>query len=294
MGCQCPRVVIPEATDGPGRPYYNREPRPAGTAGDRPTSMRSHLFLLKELVKRDFQGRYAGSVLGFVWSFVQPLWLLLLFTFVFATVMKISLVGERTENFGIFLFAGLLPWMAIQEGVTRGASAITDNSDMVNKLRFPSQILVAAVVLAALLHELIALGIFAAVLLMAGELTVAASPLLLLAMVLQIALTLGLGLLLAALNVFFRDVAQLLGMVMTGWFYFTPIVYPMSLVPERYQGLIALNPLTPLVGLYRQGMLGHSLELPAGTVSLTVFALATLVLGVWVFRRLKPAFVDEI
>lgn len=256
--------------------------------------MRSHLFLLQELVKRDFQGRYAGSVLGFVWSFVQPLWLLLLFTFVFSTVMKIPLVGERTDNFGIFLFAGLLPWMAIQEGMTRSASAITDNSQLVNKLRFPSQILVAAAVLAAILHELIALGVFVAVLLMAGELTVRASPLLLLAMALQIALTLGLGLFLASVNVFFRDVAQVLGMVMTGWFYFTPIVYPISLVPERYQGVIELNPLTPLVALYRQGLLGQGLALPDGTLALAIFSLVSLLLGAWVFRRLKPAFVDEI
>ena len=85
--------------------------------------MRHHLFLLKELVKRDFQGRYAGSALGLVWSFLQPLWMLLLFTFVFSTVMKISLAGARTGHFAIFLFCGLLPWMALQEGVMRASTA---------------------------------------------------------------------------------------------------------------------------------------------------------------------------
>ena len=106
--------------------------------------MRHHLFLLRELVKRDFQGRYAGSALGLVWSFLQPLWMLLLFTFVFSTVMKISLAGARTGHFAVFLFSGLLPWMAVQEGVSRASTAVTDNSNLVKKLSFPAEILVLA------------------------------------------------------------------------------------------------------------------------------------------------------
>lgn len=253
-----------------------------------------HLFLLKELVKRDFQGRYAGSLLGFVWSFVQPLFLLVLFTFVFATVMKISLVGERTENFGIFLFAGLLPWMAFQEGVQRGSSAITDNAELVRKLSFPSEILVLTTVLAALLHEAIALALFAVVLLGFGELSPRSLPWLLLAVPLQLAFTLGLGLLLASINVFFRDIAQLLGLVLTGWFYFTPIVYPLSLVPDRFLTVLQLNPLTALVGLYRQALLGGALTSPASLAVLVAAAVLLLAAGLWTFRRLKPAFVDEI
>lgn len=265
--------------------------------------MRHHLFLLRELVKRDFQGRYAGSLLGFLWSFVQPLWLLLLFTFVFATVMKISLVGERTESFGIFLFCGLLPWTAIHEGVLRSSTAITDNANLVKKLRFPSQILVIAVVLAGLLHEGIAAGLFFIVLVAMGELTWRGLPLLLLAVPLQLALTLGLGLVLAAVHVFFRDTAQILGMFFTGWFYFTPIVYPLSLVDRRIQLLgvelpvrswVEANPLTALVGLYRQALLGEHPALVPGTTALAVVSLALLAAGWWLFRRLRPAFVDEI
>src|SRR3954470_17371946 len=160
--------------------------------------VRHHFFLLRELVKRDFQGRYAGSALGLVWSFVQPLWMLLLFTFVFSTVMKISPVGERTGSFAVFLFCGLLPWMALQEGALRASTAITDNSSLVKKLRFPAEILVLAVVLAALLHEAIAALIFLVVVAVLGDLTWSGLPLLLLALPLQIALTVGLGLLLGS------------------------------------------------------------------------------------------------
>ncbi|HEV7517369.1 MAG TPA: phosphate ABC transporter permease, partial [Thermoanaerobaculia bacterium] len=92
--------------------------------------VRHHLFLLRELVKRDFQGRYAGSLLGFVWSFVQPLWMLALFTFVFSTVMRVRLAGGHTQHFSVFLFSGLLPWMALQEGVLRSSTAVTDNASL--------------------------------------------------------------------------------------------------------------------------------------------------------------------
>jgi lipopolysaccharide transport system permease protein len=256
--------------------------------------MRRHAFLLKELVKRDFQGRYAGSLLGFLWSFVQPLWLLGLYVFVFGTVMKISLVGERTDHFGIFLFAGLLPWMAIQEGVTRGTTAVTDNSELVKKLSFPSEILVAAVVIAALLHEAIAAGLFVLVLLLMGALDPRGLPLLALAVPLQLALTFGLGLLLAPLHVFFRDTAQLFGMLLGGWFFLTPIVYPLDLVPERYRGAIELNPLTALVDLYRRALLGGKGGDVPGLLGLVLVAAVLVVAGLWLFRRLRPAFADAV
>src|SRR5512134_557450 len=96
---------------------------------------RMRLFLLSELVRRDFQARYAGSALGFLWSFAQPLWQLLLFTFVFAGILRVELAGERTDSFALFLFCGLLPFMAVSEGITRAATAITDNATLVKKLR---------------------------------------------------------------------------------------------------------------------------------------------------------------
>jgi lipopolysaccharide transport system permease protein len=256
--------------------------------------VRSHFFLLRELVRRDFQSRYAGSALGLAWSLVQPLWTLLLLTFVFSTVMKITPVGSRTGHFAIFLFCGLLPWMALQEGVLRASTSITDNSSLVKKLRFPSEILVLSVVLSALLHEAIAGAIFLGVLASLGELRWGGLPLLLLAVPLQIALTVGLGLLLGTLHVFFRDVAQVLGMILMGWFYLTPIVYPASLVPERFQAWIELNPLTALVGLYRQALLEGEVSWVPGTVSLMLTAAVLLSIGLWLFASLKPAFVDEI
>jgi lipopolysaccharide transport system permease protein len=155
-------------------------------------------------------------------------------------------------------------------------------------------VLVLTVVLAALLHEAIALGVFLLVLTVLGELSPSALPLLALALPLQVAITLGLALGLAAINVFFRDVPQILGLVLNAWFFLTPIVYPKNLVPERFHGLIELNPLTVLVDLYRQALLGEGPRLPAGVAALAVTGAVLLCAGFWIFRRLRPQLADEI
>ena len=256
--------------------------------------MRQSLFLLKELVKRDLQSRYAGSALGLAWSFVQPLWMLLLFTFVFSTVLQIPLTGARTASFAVFLFCGLLPWLAIHESLLRAATAVTDNAGLVKKVRFPAEVLVLAVALGALFHELVAGVVFLAVLVARGELAGQGLPLLLVALPLQVALTVGIGLLLAPLHVFFRDTVQFLGIGLNAWFYLTPIVYPLGLVPERYRVWLELNPLTTLVELYRAALLDADLPPAPRLAALAGVAVALLAAGLWSFRRLKPAFPDHL
>ncbi len=209
--------------------------------------------------------------------------------------MKISPgIGERTSNFAIFLFCGLLPWMAMQEGITRATTAIIDSAGLVKKMSFPSELLVFAVVLSALLHEAIAAGIFLVVLALSGQLSLSGLPILLIAVPLQIALTVGLGLAAGAFHVFFRDTSQIIAMVMMGWFYLTPIVYPMSLVPLQLQPLLELNPLTVLVTLYREAFLGGSLPGISFLMPLILSAVIALGAGLWFFNRLRPAFADEI
>lgn len=257
--------------------------------------MARSLFLLRELVKRDLQGRYSGSLLGFFWALVQPLWQFVLFTFVFSTVMRVSPVGERTASFAVFLFSGLLPWLAFHETLVRSSTAITDNAALIKKVTFPSEILVLAVAVSALVQEALALGVFAAVLAARGEMAWSGLPWLLVAVPLQLALAIGLGLLLAGAQVFVRDVAPVVGLVLSGWFYLTPIVYPLGLVPERYRSWIAVNPLTTVVGLYRSALLGAP---PGASVvpALQLALLSGVVLsaGLLAFRRLRPAFVDSI
>jgi lipopolysaccharide transport system permease protein len=184
--------------------------------------------------------------------------------------------------------------MAVSEGVQRAATAITDNATLVKKLRFPVALLVVTVVATALVHEGIALALFLAVLAVLGEGSFVSLGWLALALPLQLALTIGLGLLLSSLHVFLRDIAQALGLVFSAWFYFTPIVYPLSRVPDVVRPWIELNPLTALVDLYRSALLGGVPSAPRGVAALAVTAAAVFLLGVVTFRRLRPSFADEL
>lgn len=254
---------------------------------------RQHLFLLRELVVRNLKSRYAGSALGLAWSLLNPLWQLLLFTFVFRLVLRFSLDGERTENFGVFLFCGLLPWMAIHEGVSRSASAITDNADLVKKMRLPAELLVASAVLGALVHAAVGGVAFLVVLALIGELSVRTLPLLLIAAPLQAVLTFGLGLGLAAVNVYFRDAAQAAGLVLNAWFYVTPIIYSLFFITEQpYRALLEWNPLTGLVYVYRAAFLGGGV--PVSLAPLLAATLAAVVFGGALFARLKHGLADEV
>lgn len=256
--------------------------------------MRRSLFLLRELVRRDFQSRYAGSLFGLLWSFVQPLWQLLLFGFVFGSVMRVPLTGEGTSSFALFLMCGLLPWLAVQEGIFRSATAITDNAALVGKVSFPSELLPLSAVLTAVLHQGIAMLLLLFALAVLGELSPGGLPLLLVALPLQLAVTSGLALLVASLQVFFRDTVQLLGMILQAWFYLTPIVYPPALVPAALQGVLAMNPLATLVALYRQALLGSAAVGVERLAGLAGFAVVALALGWALFTRLRPTFADEV
>lgn len=257
--------------------------------------MKGQLFLLKELVRRDLQSRYVGSMFGFLWSFAQPLWQLLLFTLVFSVFLKFPLPEEEiTTDFGIFLFSGLLPWMAIQEGVTRASTAIVDNAAVVKKAKLPLRILVMTPMVSALIHEAIAAAVFVVILAAQGLLGWRGLPILLLALPLQLAMTVGLGFLLCSAHTFFRDIAQVVNMVMMGWFYVTPIVFSLLFVGEKIANILLWNPLTPLVDLYRHALLGDGWVWVEGTPWLIVFSCGVFVVGWWLFGRLEGIFVDQV
>jgi lipopolysaccharide transport system permease protein len=250
---------------------------------------RSQLFLLRELVRRDFNQRYAGSVLGLAWSFIQPLWQLALLSYVFSIIMRAPMDSEPTDRFWVFLFCGLLPWMAIHEGIMRASTVIVEHADMVKKIRFPAEVLVLSVVVAPLIHQGITLAFFTVALVIAGEISWLHVLILPVPLVFQVALTLGIGYLVSAIQVYFRDAAQFLNLVMNAWFYLTPIVYPLD---WKY---VQTNPLSVLVTLYRYAFLGGDAERwLIGAGQLVTLTAGLLALGLWTFRRLKPGFADEI
>ena len=256
--------------------------------------VRHDVELLGQLIRRDLESRYRGSALGAAWSFLEPLWHLALLTLVFRVVLQVRLEGELSSSFPIFLFAGFLPWMTVQASLTRSTTAFLDHGALLKSRRCPAELFVATPVLAELVHASLAAGVFLLVLAAIGQLSLSGLWLLLIAVPLHIALVLGLGLLLALAQLFFRDVQRGLGLALSTWFYVTPIVYPLSTVPEPLHVLIQLNPLTGLTALYRAALLGGRLEFTLALASLVVAALLSLTFGLLALSAGRPVIVDEV
>jgi ABC-type polysaccharide/polyol phosphate export permease len=253
----------------------------------------SNLFLLKEMVLRDVRARYAGSGLGLLWAFAMPLLWMVIYTWVFSSILRVP-TPTGFATFPEFLMAGLLPWLAIHEAISRCATVLADNAAMVKKTVFPLESLVLSVVLAAAVNQVIAFLIFALYVAILGHLAPAYLGLALLALALQILMTFGLGCLVATVTTFARDAAHGVGIALTVLFYATPIVYPASLVPARFAPFVAANPVAHLAEWYRMAFTLHRLPEPASVLFVGVFAVAAAALGWTLFLRAKPHFADLI
>lgn len=251
------------------------------------------LFLLKEMVVRDLKSRYAGSGLGVLWAFALPVVWMLLYTAVFAVILRAP-VEPGYASFPEFLMAGLLPWMAISEGISRSASALTDNAAMVKKTVFPIETLVLSVILAAVVNQGIGFAVYGVYVALLGHFSFPWALLALPALLLQVLLTFGIGCLAATVTTFVRDAAQAIGIALTIVFWATPIVYPASLVPERFRPILAANPVTHLVEWYRRAFTLHVLPDLGSAIYLTVAAGGVAVLGAALFFRARPHFADLI
>jgi len=212
------------------------------------TSLRRLLgyrVLIQTLVVRELKARYRGSVLGFFWSFANPLLLLLVYTFVFSVVLPARFEG--VDNYALFLFCGLLPWTWFSSALTEASNSLLANGNLIRKVLFPAEVLPLVAVLANMVHFLLALPI----LILALVLFVAVPPSLTellwfpAVVAVQLLLTLALGLMLAALTVHFRDIRDLLANVLTLWFFATPILYPWTMVASRRTRASARSPAGP-------------------------------------------------
>ncbi|MGH7799256.1 MAG: ABC transporter permease [Thermodesulfobacteriota bacterium] len=242
---------------------------------------------------RDIRARYIGSFLGIFWSIIHPLTQLFIYYFIFSVVLKIKLGPEYGgTNFAIWLIAGLLPWMLFAEVVNRSPGAVLEQSSLITKMVFPSEILPLAHLAAALINHLIAVVIFIAFLMVFGY-GMSFKILLILPYLLAIGIfALGISWMLSALNVFLRDIGQIIGVFMNIWFFLTPIVYPRELIPESFQRLYGLNPMLQAVEGYRVALLGKTDIDTTGLSYLPLLGLATFALGGLIFKKLKPAFAD--
>ncbi|HYW18972.1 MAG TPA: ABC transporter permease [Nodularia sp. (in: cyanobacteria)] len=253
--------------------------------------------LLRTLVRRDLEARYKGSVLGNLWPLVNQLSQLLIYTYVFSIVLRVKLtlttLPENNFTFGLWLFAGLLPWIAFSSGLMQSASSVVVQPNLVKKVVFPLALLPLVPILSTFIESslgLMALIFFVAVNTHTLQTTLALLPLIWLT---QLLLTAGLGYLAAGLTVFLRDIPQTLGVVLNIWMYLTPIIYPASAIPEAWRNWVFwLNPLTAIAEIYRDLILVGEVQHWGEWGVANAIALMIFCLGFSVYKRLRPAFAD--
>jgi homopolymeric O-antigen transport system permease protein len=257
----------------------------------------SHRFLIWQFTRREVIGRYRGSYLGIVWSFVHPLLMLLVYTFVFGVIFKARWTGSPEEGqiaFAMNLFCGLIPYNLFAESLLRSPELILVNRNYVKKVVFPLEILPLTVLGASLIHALIStLILLLGVLVFFARLpwTVVYLPLVFVPLLF---LALGAAWFLASLGVFLRDVQHLLGVVVQFLLFLSPIFYPVTALPERFRSWMLLNPLSAIVENFRRVLLWNTAPdwLWLGLSSLLMGMAA--VAGYWWFQRTKKAFADVI
>ena len=247
--------------------------------------------LIGNLVMRDLMSRYMGSFMGVFWALVHPLVLLVSYTFVFSIVFRIKPDLEQIDNFAVFLFCGILPWVYFQDTLVRSCTSVVDHGHLIRKTVFPSEILPITLVLSNCITHLIGFAILLVVLLYYNTLGWAL-VMLPLYLVLLMLLTLGLSWLAAALQVFLRDTAQILSVVMIFWFWFTPVFYQIKMVPSAFLPWIQVNPLSHVVTGYRRILLENALPDWGSLCWLAGWAVVAFLVGGLVFRKTKREFVD--
>ncbi|MDD5175807.1 MAG: ABC transporter permease [Sterolibacterium sp.] len=246
-------------------------------------------------VRRDIAGRYAGTLLGGAWTLLQPLAMILIYTLVFSQLMHARLAGSDSPYaYSIYLCAGTLPWVLFAESIGRMTSVFLEYGNLIKKAQFPKVCLPAIALLAASFNFVAAFAIFLVFLTMIG-----AFPgwlLLPFAAVLavQLALAAGLGVMLGTLNVFFRDIGQATTVGLQFWFWLTPIVYPLAVVPQWLQDGLRFNPMVPIVTAYQRMLVNGAPPELAPLVYPAVLALLLAALGYRLFRLHGGEMADEL
>ncbi|MCJ7472754.1 MAG: ABC transporter permease [Actinobacteria bacterium] len=258
------------------------------------------LFSYRELIfiltRKELKVKYRGSALGFFWSLLNPILTMLVYSFVFSIVLR-----GGVKEFAIFLICALLPFNFLQNSVNQGSGSIISNSNLVNKIYFPREILPLSIVFSNLINfflELVALFVVLAFMGYKFYLFLYILPVLIF---IQIFLVVGMTLLVSALNVFFRDLQHLISIVMMVWFFGTPIIYPLSMVPERFQPYIKfINPMTIYSAYYRNifyyTKYPDGAGFPSALETMTAVGITFLIffIGYFVFKKLEPRFAEEI
>lgn len=246
--------------------------------------------MISSLIQRDLRGRYKGSVLGFAWTFLNPLLQLGVYTVVFSVIMRSGI-----EDYYIFLFVALIPWIFFNTSLTGGASCIISQKEMVKKIYFPREVLPISHVTCQLVNMLLSLIVVFAVLLISGKgVNVYALPYLLPVIFVEYLLALGIAFISSSLTVYLRDLEHILIIVAMAWQFLTPVMYSIDMVPEELHDVFLLNPMSSVIIAYRDILYYQQAPQLKTLLRAAVLGIGLLFVGWFLFGRLQRHFAEEL
>lgn len=258
------------------------------------TPFKNYKYLLSQLILREIKARYKQSVLGYIWIIFNPLVQLLVYSFVFSIIFKFPTNGIP---YPIFLFIGLLPWIYFQTSLSSSALVLVDNSNLLKKVNFPREVLPYSIICSKsidLFFSLLLLGFFIIFYNLNGIYNLSISPTIFYIIpffIIQVILMSGLALLLSAANLFYRDIQYVTNLMLLMWMYLTPVVYPISLVPEKYLWLYKLNPMVEIIEGYRAAIFNSPFDWLA-LISSAIISSVIFLFGFWIFKKSEKVFAD--
>lgn len=246
--------------------------------------------MIFSLVHKELRGRYKGSVLGFAWTFINPLLQLCVYTMVFSVIMKASI-----EKYYIFLFVALIPWIFFSTSVTGGSTSILSAGDMVKKIYFPREVLPISFVTGAFINMLLCFLVVFGVLFVTGfGFNYFALLYLPAVMMVEYILSIGFALLVSSLTIYFRDLSYILGIITMAWQYLTPVMYSSDMVPARLLFVWNLNPMTPVIEAYRQILYYRQIPNMSTLLLTIIMGFISVAAGYIIFRCLQKGFAEEL
>lgn len=246
--------------------------------------------MIISLVKRDLKSRYKGSVLGFLWMFLNPLLQLFVYTIVFSTIMRMGI-----EKFYLFFFVALVPWLFFSTCLSAGTTIILNQQDMVKKIYFPREVLPISFTISQFVNMLLSFIVVFIVVAFSGVyIKISVLIFLPLIMLIEFILCLGITFMVSCLTVYFRDLEHILSIVSMAWMYLTPVIYPVEMVPEEFRALFYINPMTSIIIAYRDilyyGKAPHMITL----LNATLLGIFVLIIGKFIFSRMQRGFAEEL
>lgn len=246
--------------------------------------------MIISLVRRELRGKYKGSILGFLWAFINPLLQLVVYTIVFTFITR-----NNMEDFYMYLFVALIPWIYIGSCMTGGATSISSQNEMVKKIYFPRLVLPISYATSQFVNMLLSFVVIFIVLIVTGKgINLKAVICLPLIMLIEYVIGVAIAILFSCVNVYLRDLEQVSGVLSMAWQFLSPVLYSVEIIPEQYQGIYMMNPIAPMVVIYRQILYYKQVPDIHLFVIPFIFAVVLLTISCLVFSILKKHFAEEL